>query len=780
MMEEIKPKKVIKIVTIKKNIPAQEAKVIDTTNEVEEIKISDKTTKRIIPVDKTVFVEEEEVKATKISDRYKDHPNYKLFLRFEERFIGFHGNKFDYSQTNPNSLLSYQDKSKINIVCNLCKFEDFDALAKNYFKIRNCSECGGKEINARKILAVRNMPKIADIHRDHINYDLYVKFENRFLKYQGDKFDYSKTNPDNLVSNLEKSKINISCNNCKYEHLDIAAKNYFRIRECANCHGKGFNQSEEMNIVPIKKVTECERIILGEKSKISDRYKNHPEYELYLKFEKKFLEFQKDKFDYSLTIPDNLQTTLRDSRINVVCTNCGESELNAPARNFFKIRDCKKCKGKEILNTDNTDSRACNVCKEKYNINIAIGDESCFLCAVDWSSMKGIDYIKIAKRLHGDKYDYSAIDDSAVIGSHKKVQIICVKCKHNSCPEARYHLRSGGNCGNCKKWNYNKLISRLMEVHGNKYNYGAVNEKDVVGKKSLIIVSCNACGNKWSPTIDNHISGSDCPRCQGNEPWYHNIEKFIWTTSKVHGNKYDYSDVCKEDLINKSSRIHISCNDCQYDWYPTINNHIAGYGCPKCTGNEPWKNNMEKFKALSYIVHRKNYNYSNVSEKNLVDKSSEINIICNKCNREFVQSIANHINRGHGCPFCKSSKGEQKCVDYLIENNIIFKPQFILEVLSRKRYDFMFHYNDEIVFLEYDGQQHFQFESFFHTDEDEFYYRQSIDVLKTRSAASVGKIIRIDYTQINNIGYHIEKGLQSKEKMYFSNEEMYSYIIDEL
>lgn len=62
---------------------------------------------------------------------------------------------------------------------------------------------------------------------------------------------------------------------------------------------------------------------------------------------------------------------------------------------------------------------------------------------------------------------------------------------------------------------------------------------------------------------------------------------------------------------------------------------------------------------------------------------------------------------------------------------------------------------------------------------DKFITRSEIDVLKSKAGIENDHIIRIDYTQINNVGYHIEKDLILEQKIYFSNDELYIYITDQ-
>lgn len=58
---------------------------------------------------------------------------------------------------------------------------------------------------------------------------------------------------------------------------------------------------------------------------------------------------------------------------------------------------------------------------------------------------------------------------------------------------------------------------------------------------------------------------------------------------------------------------------------------------------------------------------------------------------------------------------------------------------------------------------------------------QQRDIQKTKVAIQENYLmIRIDYTQIKNIQYHIEKAIQENNTIYYSTPELYQYIIDNI
>src|SRR5579875_3320990 len=129
-----------------------------------------------------------------------------------------------------------------------------------------------------------------------------------------------------------------------------------------------------------------------------------------------------------------------------------------------------------------------------------------------------------------------------------------------------------------------------------------------------------------------------------------------------------------------------------------------------------------------------------------------------------------------------ASKGENKIAEVLISLKIKFQREYVITELPHRRYDFYFTVGKYKYLLEYDGEQHFKHVNFFHKTIDEFLKYQQIDREKTFTAIkNKYKVIRIDYTQINDIEllkYHIKSALRKKYKLYLSNKRMYDYLFN--
>ena len=127
-------------------------------------------------------------------------------------------------------------------------------------------------------------------------------------------------------------------------------------------------------------------------------------------------------------------------------------------------------------------------------------------------------------------------------------------------------------------------------------------------------------------------------------------EQFIIDTKNIHENKYDYSLV---DYKHSKSKVKIIC-PIHGEFEQTPNNHLKGYGCPKCAGDKQRilnQSNTEEFLTKANLIHGDKYDYSLVD---YVKSSIKVKIIC-PIHGVFEQTPNNHL-KGKGCQKCGVDK----------------------------------------------------------------------------------------------------------------------------
>ena len=372
------------------------------------------------------------------------------------------------------------------------------------------------------------------------------------------------------------------------------------------------------------------------------------------------------------------------------------------------------------------------------------------------------EFIQKAKKIHGDKYDYS---ETEYVNSRTVVKIICPKhgpfyttpnqhlsgkrgcrfCGYEKISEIKGSTTKEfinkakmiwGDRFNYSKVNYvnsstkvciidengnefwqtpnnhlsgfngsiNKLdtesfIKRSLQVHGDKYDYSKVR---YINAKSKVCIICPEHGEFWQ-LPHGHLKGQGCLKCsilKCGESIKSNTEDFIRKSRLVHGDKYDYSKV---EYVTNRTKVCIVCPEHGEFWQiPT--NHLKGVGCIECKGR-PIKT-VEQFISDSRKVHGDKYDYSKVD---YINSKTKVCIICPE-HGEFWQLPGNHINKIQGCPTCAKffRKKEIDLYNTLTDafpNERIIHSYYKAEILSKQEIDIFFpKYN---IGIEFQGEQHF-------------------------------------------------------------------------
>ena len=206
------------------------------------------------------------------------------------------------------------------------------------------------------------------------------------------------------------------------------------------------------------------------------------------------------------------------------------------------------------------------------------------------------EFIKRAKKVHGNKYDYSKVKYK---NTYTKVCIIC-KTHGEFWQRPSDHLNGCGcqECGGVKKMTTKDFIEKAKIIYGNKYDYSKVN---YINNKTKVCIICNEIdkfgvihGEFWQRPND-HLNGYSCPKC--NNEYVPTTDEWIDRAKKIHGDKYDYSKV---EYVNSQTKVCIIC-PIHGEFWQTPNNHLNGNNCPNCNSNIKSKN--EKFISNFLIEH---------------------------------------------------------------------------------------------------------------------------------------------------------------------------------
>lgn len=204
------------------------------------------------------------------------------------------------------------------------------------------------------------------------------------------------------------------------------------------------------------------------------------------------------------------------------------------------------------------------------------------------------DFIKKARKVHGQKYDYSQVEYT---NAHQKIIIICVEHgTFEQSPSKHINGKSPRGCPVCGRQKLSfkqrgtlaEFIEKASKVHNGRYDYSEVN---YVTARVKVAIRCREPDHGiFYQTPDGHVGkkASGCPRCARGEVL--TTEDFIRVSSEVHHEKYDYKKTAWTGAKNK---VTITC-PFHGDFEQQPQHHQVGIGCPSCG---------EEIRQLGDVIH---------------------------------------------------------------------------------------------------------------------------------------------------------------------------------
>ena len=383
-----------------------------------------------------------------------------------------------------------------------------------------------------------------------------------------------------------------------------------------------------------------------------------------------------DKYDYS-----KVDYKKAIEKVIIICKKHGEF-LQQPS-NHLTGNECTKCsilrridnsrytteifidKAKEIngelydyskVNYVDSKTKVIIICKEHGEFfqapNKHLQKHKCPKCMCR-EKRNNEEFIEKAKKIHGDKYDYSKIEYS---NSQTKIIIICNN--HGEFLQIpNSHIQGMGciKCANRHNSNTEDFIIKAKEIHKDLYDYSKVEYKKAIEK---VIIICKEHGEFEQTPSDHLTSKYGCRICsmsiRGETKMNNCKEQFITNAIKIHGDRYDYS---KSIYTGCENKLIIICKEHgEFEQQP--NNHLYGKGCPSC-GRYNFINsrrsNLDEFLQKAVEMHKNLYDYSKVE---YVNADTKVEIIC-KEHGIFYQTPSGHL-QGKGCYNCKGKKITEK------------------------------------------------------------------------------------------------------------------------
>ena len=153
------------------------------------------------------------------------------------------------------------------------------------------------------------------------------------------------------------------------------------------------------------------------------------------------------------------------------------------------------------------------------------------------------EFIKMAREVHGEKYDYSKVDYK------NKDTEVCIICPiHGEFWQRPHnHVTGKQGCPECgkkyaKEWqknNHSKFLEKIKEKYGDKFSFPYI-DTEYENNKSRVTVKCNVCSNTFVRRPNELICtkmDEVCPQCRKNQ--------------SIDSKSYTYEELCNFQNANK-------------------------------------------------------------------------------------------------------------------------------------------------------------------------------------------------------------------------------------
>ena len=229
------------------------------------------------------------------------------------------------------------------------------------------------------------------------------------------------------------------------------------------------------------------------------------------------------------------------TKIKLICPI--HKDFYITPKSIFNGCGCRKC------------SQIANANKTKYDIDA---------------------FIKKAREIHGDKYDYS---QSTYVNGITKLKIVCpIHGVFEQTPSKHLSGQGCPKCGHNSFMTTETLIEEARKIHDGKYDYS---KTEYIDYNTKVCIICPEHGEFWQYPYQHIDRKNGCPKC-GNIATASKLSKtsedFIKDAIKVHGDKYTFKDTIYK---NSTTRIKVNCR--KHGMFEILpSNLLQGYGCPKC------------------------------------------------------------------------------------------------------------------------------------------------------------------------------------------------------
>lgn len=240
-------------------------------------------------------------------------------------------------------------------------------------------------------------------------------------------------------------------------------------------------------------------------------------------FVSKAINVHGDVYDYNNCIYINSRT-----KIEIICRQHG-SFWQQP-NDHLKGYGCRKCNGMDtnefinkskIVHNNKYDYSLTNYVNNRTNVEIIcnihgifeqspkshLSGHGCSLCSNTKKLTTNV-FIDRAKKVHGDKYNYT---NSIYVNARTKIKIGC-HIHGEFEQDVKAHLKGYG-CKKCNMITTEQFITKCSNIHNNKYDYSLTT---YINSDTKVKIVCPAHGIFEQKAI-SHSIGKGCSKCKSSK-----------------------------------------------------------------------------------------------------------------------------------------------------------------------------------------------------------------------------------------------------------------------
>lgn len=256
------------------------------------------------------------------------------------------------------------------------------------------------------------------------------------------------------------------------------------------------------------------------------------------------------------------------------------------------------------------------------------------------------EFIEKAKKVHGDKYDYSKAN---YVNNKSKIKILCnIHGVFDQIPNSHLNGRGCPKCGKIikkiKQTSTNEIfISKSNLKYNFKYDYSLVEYRSKYDKVKII---CPYHG-VFLQTPHRHLNSiTGCAQCGINQKSIsknRTTEDFIKKAKEIHKDLYDYSETVYH---NDKSKIEVNCK--KHGLFKVSpNNHLfKKSGCPKCKSiiSKPEIEVQDFVKSLGFKIK--------TNDRKFLENTQELDILIHS-HKVAIEFNGNWWHYDKSNPNCK-------------------------------------------------------------------------------------------------------------------------------